>query len=301
MDFKIVETIKRGAVVNALTHSEVRMQIPADTAFVGCTEVAKWYWQSEKDVFDLSSNDFGIIRPPFKNMEFEYDMPEWILADEGVRYEIPRTACRYAVFLDDQDQDSRIRLSSAFYVAHQGRTYLYPIFVYISYDEHGQFTTNNEHGGIYHEIDKQTYNWLCEKFGEGKARSLTHDNIKIALLAISFMHCKGVQTEWHDEPVKASKKSRRPRHKAVLRYATIKLPSTLNPKTATVADRKSLSGQIMPAHWVRGHFKTYTADAPLMGKHVGSYWWSPTIRGVGGDPKPQPYEVSPSIRDDGSR
>lgn len=23
-----------------------------------------------------------------------------------------------------------------------------------------------------------------------------------------------------------------------------------------------------------GHYKTYTEDAPLMGKHVGVYWWS---------------------------
>lgn len=22
-----------------------------------------------------------------------------------------------------------------------------------------------------------------------------------------------------------------------------------------------------------GHYKTYTEDAPLMGKHVGRYWW----------------------------
>ena len=25
----------------------------------------------------------------------------------------------------------------------------------------------------------------------------------------------------------------------------------------------------------RGHFKTYTEDAPLFGKHVGTWWWSP--------------------------
>lgn len=27
-------------------------------------------------------------------------------------------------------------------------------------------------------------------------------------------------------------------------------------------------------HIKRGHFKTYTEEAPLMGKHVGKYWWA---------------------------
>jgi hypothetical protein len=29
----------------------------------------------------------------------------------------------------------------------------------------------------------------------------------------------------------------------------------------------------------RGHFKTYTPDAPLLGRHVGTYWWEPQVRG----------------------
>ncbi|UOD83348.1 hypothetical protein [Paenarthrobacter ureafaciens] len=38
-------------------------------------------------------------------------------------------------------------------------------------------------------------------------------------------------------------------------------------------------------HLARGHFKTFTDDAPLMGKHVGTYWWGWQLRGQegGGD------------------
>jgi hypothetical protein len=32
-------------------------------------------------------------------------------------------------------------------------------------------------------------------------------------------------------------------------------------------------------HLCRGHFKTYTDDNPLFGKHVGKYYWQPSIRG----------------------
>lgn len=33
-------------------------------------------------------------------------------------------------------------------------------------------------------------------------------------------------------------------------------------------------------HLVRGHFKTFTPERPLLGKHVGTYWWQPMLRGT---------------------
>lgn len=35
-------------------------------------------------------------------------------------------------------------------------------------------------------------------------------------------------------------------------------------------------------HLARGHFKTFTDDAPLLGKHVGTYWWGWQLRGQEG-------------------
>lgn len=39
------------------------------------------------------------------------------------------------------------------------------------------------------------------------------------------------------------------------------------------------SGAKNAYHIARGHFKTYTADAPLLGKHVGTWWWPAHARG----------------------
>lgn len=36
------------------------------------------------------------------------------------------------------------------------------------------------------------------------------------------------------------------------------------------------------SHLARGHFKTFTEDAPLLGKHVGTYWWGWQVRGQEG-------------------
>ena len=32
-------------------------------------------------------------------------------------------------------------------------------------------------------------------------------------------------------------------------------------------------------HICRGHFKTFTSDAPLLGRFTGTYWWTPQVRG----------------------
>ena len=60
-------------------------------------------------------------------------------------------------------------------------------------------------------------------------------------------------------------------------YHTIVLPSvrpsggSADPAQGTLAEQ--------PLHKVRGHFKTYTAEAPLLGRHTGTYWWGHQVRG----------------------
>jgi hypothetical protein len=36
-------------------------------------------------------------------------------------------------------------------------------------------------------------------------------------------------------------------------------------------------------HICRGHFKTFTDEAPLFGKHTGQYWWPQHVRGHAGE------------------
>lgn len=94
------------------------------------------------------------------------------------------------------------------------------------------------------------------------------------LVAIGFMNCRNVRTERHDRQPKPSKKQRRPKPPK-LDYHTIVLPS---PRSGGGSGTGESAG-VMAQHQVRGHFKTYTADAPLMGKHVGTYWWGWQVRG----------------------
>lgn len=98
-------------------------------------------------------------------------------------------------------------------------------------------------------------------------------NGKAALYAISLMNCRNVELVAGKTVERGGKKSRRKRAPSV-EYHTIKLPA---PKTSGGG-----SGQLTGAtklHTARGHFKTYTEDAPLMGRHVGTYYWGWQVRG----------------------
>lgn len=53
-----------------------------------------------------------------------------------------------------------------------------------------------------------------------------------------------------------------------------------------VPSRTTSNGRVRPSqldtamHWVRGHFKRYTHDQKLFGKHTGIYWWHPHMAGT---------------------
>lgn len=93
------------------------------------------------------------------------------------------------------------------------------------------------------------------------------------MTAIGLMNCKNVKVEPSNRPITRSKKNRG-KNVAKLNYHTIVLPGSSSSSGGT-GECKG----VMPQHKVRGHFKTFTAEAPLMGQHVGTYWWGWQVRG----------------------
>jgi hypothetical protein len=59
----------------------------------------------------------------------------------------------------------------------------------------------------------------------------------------------------------------------------------LNVKLPTTRFKKGNTGEnlneepVMRLHLCRGHFKTYTDDAPLFGRYTGTWWWQSMVRG----------------------
>lgn len=71
-----------------------------------------------------------------------------------------------------------------------------------------------------------------------------------------------------------------------------------NRELALTTTQPSSSGsKLERVHYVRGHIKTYTADAPLFGKYTGAWYWLPHVRGSPSEGKiVKDYRVVPRVR-----
>lgn len=94
------------------------------------------------------------------------------------------------------------------------------------------------------------------------------------LYTIGLMNCKNVGLEKHSYRSRSSSAKARKREPK-LEYHTIVLPKS----KAQRGDSQGGEHSTPAIHKVRGHFKTYTAERPLLGKHVGTYWWPWQVRG----------------------
>ena len=101
---------------------------------------------------------------------------------------------------------------------------------------------------------------------------------RVCLTALGLINCRNVKL-WDGGRIRQARsgtEKRRGTPATELRYSTIILPGSGSERVGTGPGSHHRASAV---HRVRGHFKTYTADAPLMGRHVGTYWWGWNIRG----------------------
>jgi hypothetical protein len=92
--------------------------------------------------------------------------------------------------------------------------------------------------------------------------------------ALRLMHVKNVDVV--DKPTrKRGKKQRRLRPDQLIQWKTLEVRPGGVSESAGSGSGESLTAH----HIVRGHFATYTADKPLFGKYVGTYWREAHARG----------------------
>jgi hypothetical protein len=95
------------------------------------------------------------------------------------------------------------------------------------------------------------------------------------IMALGLINCRNVTTKETGRVTarRSGAQKRRGEKSREIRYNTIVLPGG-----GTESDGHG-GARATALHRVRGHFKTFTADRPLMGKHVGTYWWGWQVRG----------------------
>jgi len=98
-----------------------------------------------------------------------------------------------------------------------------------------------------------------------------------ALFAVSLMHCKNVTARTASPTPALSKKWRKRQGKPLTRYHVLEIaPMREVLDTTGEAGTKGLGHAL---HICRGHFKTFTEDAPLFGRVTGQFWWASQVRG----------------------
>jgi hypothetical protein len=117
---------------------------------------------------------------------------------------------------------------------------------------------------------------FLSNFEQDLIRSLDNQ-LMPALFAISLMHCKNVRVERVEPPAALSRKAVRRTGHPLVRYHVLEIGPMRAVLDGEGAARTKGLGHAL--HICRGHFKTFTEDAPLFGKHVGQYWWHDTARG----------------------
>ena len=91
-----------------------------------------------------------------------------------------------------------------------------------------------------------------------------------------LLNCKNISTEKIDPPAKLNKKRRKSGKPELFSYHVLKLNMPSPKRASTKSGEPQFHKRI---HFCRGHFKEYTAENPLFGKHVGLYWWPAHVKG----------------------
>ena len=92
----------------------------------------------------------------------------------------------------------------------------------------------------------------------------------------TLMNCKNVVTVRREHDAAIQRKRGRRGHLPLYAYHELLIRGQETHGKANVLDGAGLPVAI---HWVRGHFKRYTKDAPLFGRMTGMFWWQPHVAG----------------------
>ncbi len=104
-----------------------------------------------------------------------------------------------------------------------------------------------------------------------------HYASSITVVTFSLLNCRNV-VSIDVEPSPALTRNRLRKGKAPLyRYHELRV-TPFKPRRTRNADHPT-GGEPVAIHFVRGHFKEYTAERPLFGRLVGLWWWQPHLAG----------------------
>jgi len=135
------------------------------------------------------------------------------------------------------------------------------------------------------DVPMHTYNHLSDVFAtewfknrpEGHTIDFEH-MLASYVTAMALLSCKNITTERVAPPPRLQTRRQQKGDLPLVSYHILKVGGVGGPSRRT-GSSASGGGAPLALHWVRGHFKTFTAEKPLLGRAVGTYWWGPHTAG----------------------
>lgn len=107
-------------------------------------------------------------------------------------------------------------------------------------------------------------------------RTILSSILPVVLLTFSLTNCRNVQRV---EEARGVRRSFARRHQDAPALRSYTLAISPMQRELTRAMRAQGVGLTQALHLCRGHFKTFTPERPMFGRHVGRYWWPQHVRG----------------------
>lgn len=285
-----------------------------DCAFFDVSTAADLYWCGRKDYYDLN-DDWGPLRPPYPHMWLEWKIPEKIMLDgemvtlrdmhmDGVRgTDLCET--RYGALISTlegaqgmesdnwraekgvvrrkdggrmpfaTDKDEIFPLGVIEVIQRpEGTLYINPMLDIICVDtQTGQYIKDSRRSEGDHRCMATGREWEPDAFSR-----LQYPDNNVVWMALQLLNCRNVVAQPRNNALTRTTREKRQRVPAKT-YHTIVLPGMTKRYDSYGRRNTTADEATMASHRVRGHFKTYTAEAPLMGQHVGTWWWGWNMRG----------------------
>lgn len=133
---------------------------------------------------------------------------------------------------------------------------------------------------------------LWTKYSDSLTRDVAHVTTTFATTC-ALLCCKNIVTAKEHPPQKLQKARQHRGQLPLVSFHTLrlKLPSRRQQQGSA---HNSGHSEPLANHWVRGHFKTFTEEKPLLGRAVGTFWWGPHLAGRADRTVIKEYEIEAS-------
>lgn len=235
-----------------------RLNLATRPAFVSAHEALREHLRGS----DLDGS--GTVTPPFESLWIEGQD----VAENGHRYPVAMHVETNATSLSVKTRKliTGHRVTSHAIIKGDAKTAILDAI----------FTVNDDGSlGKVEPTIHPSQTWFLETTPQDKLEDLcwwTGRHSALAFFVISLMHCRNVEQRKLTYTPQPRRRSSRIRPS--IEYRTIHLPKAAGTQQQQLGETGTTR-----LHKARGHFKTYTEDAPLMGRHVGTYYWAQQVRG----------------------